>query len=129
MASPTILYVEDHPSVRHAVLMSLQMVGFGVLGADDGVEGVEMAQKHHPDLVLMDLHLPRMDGWEALAALRGDPVTAGIPVIACTAGDLDPDRARAAGFADFIAKPFQAPRLIAAIRAQLPGDGGLSAGG
>jgi CheY-like chemotaxis protein len=118
----TILYVEDHPSVRHAVLMSLELVGFGVLGADDGVEGVEMAQKHHPDVVLMDLHLPRMDGWEALATLRGDPVTAGIPVIACTAGDLDPDRARAAGFADFLAKPFQAPRLIAAIRAQLPGE-------
>jgi CheY-like chemotaxis protein len=120
MASPTILYVEYHPSVQQAVLMSLRLVGFGVLGAGDGVEGVEMAQQHHPDLVLMDLHLPRMDGWEALAALRADPLTAGIPVIACTAGDLDPDRARAAGFADFLAKPFQAPRLIAAIRAQLP---------
>lgn len=117
----TILYVEDHASVRHAVLMALQPVGFGVLGADDGVEGVEMAHKHHPDVVLMDLHLRRMDGWEALATLRGDPVTADIPVIACTAGDLDPDRARAAGF---IVKPFQAPRLIAATQAQLPGTGG-----
>lgn len=128
MASPTILYVEDHPSVQQAVLMSLKLVGFGVLGADDGVEGVEMALKHRPDLVLMDLHLPRMDGWEALATLRADPLTAGIPVIACTAGDLDPDRARAAGFADFLAKPFQAPRLIAAIRAQLPA-GAESTGG
>lgn len=99
--------------------MSLQASGYGVLGAGDGAEGVEMARRERPDLILMDLHLPRMSGWEALQALQTDPDTSAIPVIAVTAGDLDPARARAAGFADFIPKPFQATRLISAIKTAL----------
>jgi CheY-like chemotaxis protein len=119
LSSPRVLYVEDHPSLRTAVLMSLQASGYGVLGAGDGEEGVEMARRERPDLILMDLHLPRMSGWEALEALQTDPDTSAIPVIAVTAGDLDPVRAHAAGFTDFIAKPFQATRLISAIQTAL----------
>ena len=124
MAPIRILLVEDHASLRQAVLLSLRASGFEAFGARDGVEGVELAREHRPDVILMDIHLPRMDGWEALATLRADPLTAAIPVIACTAGALDPARARETGFADFISKPFQAPRLISAIRAQLAGDRG-----
>jgi CheY-like chemotaxis protein len=116
LSSQRVLYVEDHPSLRAAVLMSLEAAGYGTLAAGDGLEGVDLARRERPDVILMDLHLPRMSGWEALQALQNDPDTSAIPVIAVTAGELDPARARTAGFADFIPKPFQATRLISAIR-------------
>ena len=77
-----ILYVEDHPAQRDIMAQMLELSGYSVAVASDGVEGVDQARAWNPDLILMDLRMPRMDGFEAIKILRSDPSTAGIPIIA-----------------------------------------------
>lgn len=109
-----ILLVEDNEMNRDMLSRRLIRRGFEVLLAEDGAAGVEMARTHRPDLVLMDMSLPVMDGWDATRALRADAETAGIPVIALTAHAMEGERQKAleAGCNDFDTKPVELPRLL-----------------
>lgn len=109
-----ILLVEDNEMNRDMLSRRLIRRGFEVLLAEDGAAGVEMARTHQPDLVLMDMSLPIMDGWDATRALRADAETAEIPVIALTAHAMEGERQKAleAGCNDFDTKPVELPRLL-----------------
>jgi len=90
-----ILLVEDNEMNRDMLSRRLQRRGHDVVVAGDGAAGVEMARREVPGLILMDMSLPVMDGWEASRALKADPVTSGIPIIALTAHAMSSDRERA----------------------------------
>lgn len=100
----------------------LQRRGFAVRTAEDGVEAVAMVRAEAPELLLLDLSLPHMDGWEVARTLRADPALAGLPIIALTAHAMDGqrDRALAAGCDEFATKPIDFPALIALIARLLP---------
>ncbi len=118
---PRLLLIEDNDLNRDALGRLLARHGHTVLGARDGAEGVELALQALPDLILMDLGLPLIDGHEATRMIRGTPATARIPVIALTAHAMDSDReqALAAGCDAFETKPVVLPRLLATIEALL----------
>lgn len=102
-----ILVVEDDTDNRRIVVKVLSVEGYEVVEATDGVQALSRARAEHPDLILMDLALPNMDGWEATRRLKADPETRGIPVVALTAFAMrgDEEQARAAGCDDYIPKP------------------------
>jgi CheY-like chemotaxis protein len=104
---PRILIVEDYDDAREMYRDYLEFSGFQVDTARDGHEALEQARRHNPDLVLMDLSLPGLDGWEATRILKKDPATSHLMVVALSAHALsaEGDRARAAGCDGFIAKP------------------------
>ncbi len=114
---PRILLVEDNELNRDMLSRRLIRRGYEVTLAVDGAEGVARARADLPDLILMDMSLPVMDGWDASRALKGDPVTARIPVIALTAHAMaaDEQRAREAGCDDFDTKPVELDRLLGKI--------------
>jgi len=116
--SQTILLVEDHEDNRIVYSTILEHFGYRVLLAGDGAEGVRMARESSPDLVLMDVSIPVMDGWQATAALKADPATARIPVIALTAHALPADRQRAeeVGCDGYLAKPVEPRRVLEEVR-------------
>jgi two-component system cell cycle response regulator DivK len=109
-----ILLVEDNELNRDMLSRRLARQGYEVLLAYDGAHGVEMTQSERPDLVLMDMSLPVLDGWEAAQRLKADPTTRAIPVIALTAHAMAADRekALAAGCDDYDTKPVELPRLL-----------------
>jgi CheY-like chemotaxis protein len=117
-----ILYVEDNDDNVYMLKNRLSRAGFTVVIATDGANGIAMATSEQPDLVLMDLTLPDMDGWEATRRIKADPATKHIPVVALTAHAMtgDKEKAMAAGCDDFDTKPVDLPRLIGKIRAQKP---------
>ena len=123
---PRILYVEDNDDNIYMLQNRLKRQGFDVLIARDGASGVETARAERPDLVLMDLGLPVLDGWEATRLLKANPATCDIPVIALSAHAMSGDRALAleAGCDDYDAKPVDLARLLGKIAALLPGGGG-----
>jgi CheY-like chemotaxis protein len=112
-----ILLVEDNEMNRDMLSRRLIRSGYEVLIAVDGAEAIRMAQTHHPDLILMDMSLPILDGWEATRALRADAATQTIPIIALTAHAMEGERNKAleAGCDDFDTKPVDLPRLLAKI--------------
>lgn len=112
-----ILLVEDNEMNRDMLSRRLRRRGHEVLIAADGAEALRVAGEAQPELVLMDLSLPVMDGWEATGRMKANPQTASIPVIALTAHAMDADRERAlaAGCDDFDTKPVDIERLIAKI--------------
>lgn len=116
-----ILLVEDHEEIWDFLSRRLQRRGHEVVLAHDGEEGVNKARASRPDVILLDMNLPVMDGWTAARALKGDPGTAGIPVIALTAHAMSGDREKAmqAGCDDYHPKPVDFPRLLAQIGAAL----------
>jgi two-component system, cell cycle response regulator DivK len=116
-----ILLVEDNEMNRDMLSRRLERRGFSVVIAADGGVGLELARSSAPDLILMDMSLPVVDGWEATRQLKADPVTAKIPVIALTAHAMAEDRAKAmaAGCDDFDTKPVELARLLAKIDAML----------
>ena len=116
-----ILYVEDNNDNVYMLRGRLARAGFEVAVATDGAQGVAMAASETPDLILMDLSLPVLDGWEASRQLKGAPVTREIPIIALSAHAMEGDRARAidAGCDDYDTKPVDFPRLLGKIRALL----------
>lgn len=120
---PKILLVEDNEMNRDMLSRRLSRNGFEIVIAVDGRQGVEMAAAESPDLILMDMSLPVMDGWEATRHVKADPGTRTIPVIALTAHAMTDDRekAMAAGCDDFDTKPVDLPRLLGKIKALLPG--------
>ena len=117
-----ILYVEDNDDNVYMLRNRLTRAGFTVVIATDGVQGVAMAGSERPDLIIMDLTLPDMDGWEATRRIKSDPATKHIPVVALTANAMEGDRekALAAGCDDFDTKPVELPRLLDKIRALAP---------
>jgi two-component system cell cycle response regulator DivK len=117
-----ILYVEDNEDNIYVVKNRFARAGFTVMVATDGEQGVAMAAAEQPDLILMDLRLPVMDGWEATRRIKAQPDTRHIPVIALTAHAMTGDRekALAAGCDDFDTKPVEMPRLLEKVRALLP---------
>ena len=118
-----ILLVEDNEMNRDMLSRRLQRRGHEVLVAGDGADGVAKARAEIPGLILMDMSLPVLDGWEATRQIKADPVTSGIPVIALTAHAMSEDRERAisAGCDDYDTKPVEFPRLIGKIDALLGG--------
>jgi CheY-like chemotaxis protein len=117
----TLLLVEDNEMNRDAISRLLERRGFRVLTAVDGEEGIEICREQLPDLVLMDLGLPGIDGFEATRQIKGDPRTSRIPVVALTARVLtsDQEAAFAAGCDDYDTKPADLGRLVGKIRALL----------
>jgi CheY-like chemotaxis protein/signal transduction histidine kinase len=118
---PRILYVEDSPQNRDIVRRYL-VNDYEVIEAEDGEHGIERAVRDAPDLILMDLSLPRLDGWEATRRIKANPVVKHIPVIALTAhaGREDQTRAAQAGCIDYITKPLERDVLLGAIKRHLP---------
>jgi two-component system, cell cycle response regulator DivK len=116
-----ILLVEDNEANRDMLSRRLTRQGFEVSIAVDGGEGVATAKRDHPDLVLMDMSLPVMNGWEATRTLKADPDTETIPIIALTAHAMAGDREQAleAGCDDYDTKPVELPRLLEQIRVLL----------
>jgi CheY-like chemotaxis protein len=127
---PKILLVEDNEMNRDMLSRRLQRKGYQVMVALDGQSGVEMTQTQAPDLVLMDMSLPLLDGWEATRRLKADAATRHIPVIALTAHAMSSDREKAleAGCDDYDIKPVELPRLLGKIEALLSGSEMASAG-
>jgi two-component system cell cycle response regulator DivK len=119
---PRVLYVEDNDDNVYMLKLRLELEdGFEVLVAGDGARGLAVAAAERPDLILMDLNLPIVDGWEATRRLRADPSTRAIPIIALTAHAMagDRERALAAGCDEFDTKPVDLERLLEKIRAVL----------
>jgi CheY-like chemotaxis protein len=118
---PKILIVEDNEENRDALSRRLQRRGFEIVMAADGKVGVAMAQAEKPDLVLMDMNMPELDGWEATRQIRAAPETQNLPVIALTSHAMagDRDRALEAGCADYHTKPVDFPKLLTQIEALL----------
>jgi two-component system cell cycle response regulator DivK len=122
MNEPTILYVEDNELNRKIVRDLLRRTSYRLIEAPDGEAGIEMALAERPGLILMDVQLPRISGFEATRRLRADPVTADTPIIAITSFALsgDEQRAREAGASAYLPKPFSPFTLLGMIRKLLP---------
>lgn len=122
---PRILVIEDNEENRDSLSRRLQRRGFEVLLAPDGKAGVETAKAERPDLILMDMNMPLVDGWEATRQIKAEQATANVPVIALTAHAMagDKERALAAGCADYHTKPIEFPKLLAQIESLLQGKG------
>ena len=120
---PRILLVEDQEMNRDMLLRRLKKRGYDVEIAVDGAEGLEKVKSTSPDLILMDMSLPVIDGWEATRRLKADDETKGVPIIALTAHAMSTDREKAmeAGCDEYETKPVELPRLLAAIEKLLPG--------
>lgn len=123
---PKILIVEDNEMNRDMLSRRLARQGFEVALAIDGQQGVDMTASEKPDLVLMDMSLPVINGWEATAKIKSNPDTGGIPVIALTAHAMAEDREKciAAGCDDFDTKPVDLPRLLEKIKTLLSAKSG-----
>ena len=117
----TILIVEDNEMNRDMLSRRLERKGYKVLIAVDGLQGIAVARAEAPDLILMDMSLPVMDGWEATQHMKADDVLKHIPVIALTAHAMASDREKAleAGCDDYDTKPIELPRLLAKMDALL----------
>jgi two-component system, cell cycle response regulator DivK len=116
-----ILLVEDNEMNRDMLSRRLERKGYQIVMAVDGGAGVEMATSEAPDLILMDMSLPVLNGWEATRQIKANPATQSIPVIALTAHAMATDRERAleAGCEDYDTKPIELPRLLEKIETQL----------
>lgn len=116
-----ILLIEDSPANRALAVKLLRNAGHEVVEAEDAPTGIALALDRAPDLVLMDLSLPEVDGWEALRRLRADERTAKVPVVAVTAHAMLGDRERAldAGFDDYITKPIDVATFASTVTAQI----------
>jgi two-component system, cell cycle response regulator DivK len=117
-----ILVIEDTEDNRQIVRDLLESAGYELIEALDGLDGVAAAEREHPDLILMDIQLPGIDGYEATRRIRAVPALAAVPIIAVTSYALSGDEAktRAAGCDGYVAKPFSPRQLLAKIREFLP---------
>ena len=110
-----ILVVEDHRDVRELVRMMLEVEGYRIVEAENGLQGVEAARRHEPDAILMDMSMPILDGCESTKRIREQPRLATVPIIANTAYNRWEWRSKAilAGCTDFLPKPFESRKLLA----------------
>lgn len=118
---PRILVIEDNEENLEALKRRLERRGFEVLSAADGKIGVELAKAERPDIILMDMNMPEIDGWEATRQIKAVPTLERVAVIALTAHAMSGDRERAieAGCSDYHTKPIDFPKLLAQIEAFL----------
>jgi len=125
-AGQRLLLVEDNEDNRTIYATVLRYLGYQVIEAVDGLQAVALARSEQPDLILMDISIPGMDGWEATRVLRQDPATREIPIIALTAHALPDDRKRATevGFTSYLAKPIEPNAVVAEVRRLLGGSDG-----
>jgi CheY-like chemotaxis protein len=121
-----ILVVEDNQDIREMAVRQLKRRGYEVVEAEDGEKGVQAAGRQIPDLVLMDLNLPALDGWQAIRRLRSDPKTKGIPIVAITAHTTSGDRDAGyeAGADAFVTKPIDFAKLLERIDSLIGKRGG-----
>lgn len=120
-----VLVVEDNEDNRRIMRDLLRSVGYEIIEAVNGNEGVQLAEAHTPDLILMDIQLPGIDGYEATRQIKANPALARTPIIAVTSYALSGDeiKARDAGCDDYVTKPFSPRALLAKIRSYLdPGE-------
>jgi two-component system, cell cycle response regulator DivK len=117
-----ILVVEDQEDNRRILRDLLTSRGYDIIEAEDGEKGLAMAQDRRPDLILMDVQIPLLDGYEVTRRLKADPALRNIPIIVITSYALsgDESRARAAGCNAYVSKPYSARRLLAKIREFIP---------
>ena len=125
-AAKTVLLVEDNEDNRTVYRTILEHFGYGVIEARNGEDGVRMAKEGQPALILMDISIPLIDGWEATRILKNDPATSEIPIIALTAHALATDRAKAqeVGCDGYLAKPCEPRRVVSEVERFLGTDGG-----
>jgi two-component system cell cycle response regulator DivK len=125
-----ILVIEDHEDNRRILRDLLTHAGFDLLEATTGEQGVALAETEHPDLILMDVQLPGLDGYEATRRIKANPALAQIPVIVVTSYALSGDdvKARAAGSDAYVTKPFSPRALLTKIREYLPTPPATGAG-
>ena len=127
-SAATVLLTEDNDHLRRIFALVFRSAGYTVLEAPDGVCAMELAAEHLPNLILMDLSLPKMDGWEATRRIRADPATAHIPILALSAFDrsTDLERTRQAGCVSHLTKQIDPKELLAEVRQWLeaPRDSG-----
>ena len=118
---PKLLIIEDNEMNRDMLTRRLERKGYTTIVATDGAEGIALAQAELPDLILMDMSLPVIDGWEATRRLKSMPETQAIPIIALTAHAMPGDREKAlqAGCDEYDSKPIELPRLLTKIEALL----------
>jgi CheY-like chemotaxis protein len=123
-AKKRVLLVEDDQDNSDLLTLQLEILGYEVSKASDGVEAVEMATSDPPDIIIMDMLIPKMDGFEACARIRSHPKTHNTPILAMTAlaRDKDRDRCIASGCNDYLAKPFTRRELNERIRKLLSAD-------
>ena len=120
MAANDLLVVDDEPVLRTLISEGLVRAGYRVRVAAGGSEALEMVARQRPELILLDLMMPEMDGWETLRRLREDPATQAIPVMAVTADmRATPERIRTAGFTCHLPKPFRMRELVGAVESCL----------
>lgn len=114
----TVLLVEDNEDNRIIYSTVLRHLGYAVVEAQDGLRAIELAREVKPDIILMDISIPELDGWEATRILRQDPITKDIPIVALTAHALadDRERATALGFTSYLAKPVEPRAVVAEVR-------------
>lgn len=122
--APRVLVVDDDDVIRQLICVNLELEGFEVLTACDGEEAIAQARASHPDVVTLDIMMPRLDGWEAAERLRSDPATAGVRVclISARAQQADLRRGERIGVDAYITKPFDPDELVAVVR-RLAGPG------
>ena len=122
MHGPSVLVIDDDPDSRIICSLVLGRGGYEVLLAESGPEGVRMAREARPSVVLMDLALPGLDGWEATEQLRSDPRTAEIPVVVFTARVLETDQARSRrmGCAGYLVKPASPQQILSMVHGLVP---------
>jgi two-component system cell cycle response regulator DivK len=120
--SKRILVVEDQEDNMKILRDMLLAAGYEIMEAVNGEEGLAVVAKQRPDLILMDIQIPILDGYEATRRIKADPALKSIPIIAVTSHALDggEDKARAAGCDDFVAKPYSPRQLLAKVRQYLP---------
>jgi CheY-like chemotaxis protein len=120
-APPLVLVIDDTEDNRDVYVQFFRHQGWRASAAEDGLEGLRLASEQHPSCIVLDLGLPKMDGWEVAARLKADPATREIPIIACTghAGAELKKRALAAGVAEYVVKPCLPTDLLAVIRRHL----------
>jgi DNA-binding response OmpR family regulator len=118
-----VLVVDDEEGIRVLCRVNLELEGYEVIEAPDGEEALDLARSKRPDLIFLDIMMPKMDGWDVLAELKADTRTAHIPVVMLTARTSEEDQLRAwsGGVVDYLAKPFNPQRLVEwAERALIP---------
>jgi len=116
----TVLVVEDNPVNRELIAEILELAGYRVIQANDGQDALMVLNFHHPDVVLLDIQMPRLDGRETIRAIRENPDLAALRVIACTAYAMHGDREDLlrSGFDGYVAKPISRAELLAAVAAE-----------
>lgn len=118
----TILIVDDEPAILDLVRFTLEDAEVRVVEASDGMEALALARRVRPDLILLDVHMPRLDGLEACRQIRRDPALARTPIVMLTAAGQEADRARGreAGADEYLTKPFSPLALLALVEALVP---------